>query len=89
MPEDALPRVLVELVLRYTCAHCRYVNILRGKAVDPNSDEGKALAAEGETPEEFGTMPEVLFCQKCEGRCTPVNVISAEDEEEDDEDEED
>ncbi len=56
------------LVVAYRCPDCRLWNYHHGSQCD-DAEEGKIEAAEmlGCQVEDLMAIPEVVFCQKCEG----------------------
>lgn len=62
-------KVNVQLVMYWDCPRCKHVNYQHGRGLD---QETRAEAVEeGEDPDEFRMMPNVLFCQKCEADFEP------------------
>lgn len=78
MVDPSIPRVRVDIVMRYTCP-CGHVNVRGASERDMDDDTREALADDGIDPDTCGVVPEILFCQRCEAKLTPANVEDAED----------
>lgn len=63
--------VRVQLVMYWDCPRCNHVNYQHGRALD--HEAAAEATEEGENPDEFRMMPDVVFCQKCEADFTPNN----------------